>query len=219
MHARWVTLGPWAIVAAMFIAGLVAWTYAPDSIPVHWSLGGDVNRYGDKLEGLFLLPAVTLAVLLLMKVLPRIDPRRTSYAGFARSYAFVTLLIVAFFGVVYAITLAVIFGAPLNVSRVVLPLVGVLLIGIGALLQDVQPNWFVGIRTPWTLSSNRSWTATHRAGRWVLIAMGAALVLAGVLLTPWAVILALALCVVGVLGLVAYSFFVWRDDPNRSAVV
>jgi uncharacterized membrane protein len=219
MNARWVSIAPWAIVAAMFVVGLVAWPYAPNSFPVHWALDGDVNRYGSKLEGLFLLPAVTLVVLIGLKLLPRVGPRRANYADIARTYTYVTLLVVVFFGIVYAITLAVTFGAPLNVSRVVLPLVGLLLIAIGAMLQDVRPNWFVGIRTPWTLNSNRSWTATHRLGRWVLIAMGLALVLAGVLETSWAVLVAMALCVAGVVGLVAYSFIVWRDDPNRSPAV
>jgi uncharacterized membrane protein len=216
MGSKWLTLAPWLIVAAMFVAGLVAWPFAPDSIPVHWSLAGDVNRYGSKLEGLFLMPAVALLVLLLMTFLPRIDPRRASYASFARAYSFILVLIAAFLGVIYAMTLAVTFGIPLNVSRVVLPLMGLLLIGIGVVLQQVRPNWFVGIRTPWTLSSERSWTATHSLGRWVFIGMGAAFVLAGALETAWAAKLAIALLLLGVAGLVVYSFFVWRDDPNRS---
>ncbi len=216
MSAKWITLAPWAVVAAMFVAGLIGWPFAPESIPVHWSLGGDANRYGGKVEGLLLLPAITLVLLIGLTLLPRIEPRRASYAQFARTYSIVSLLVVVFLGVVCGITLAVAFGVPLNVSRLVLPLVGLLLIGIGAVLQDVRPNWFVGIRTPWTLSSERSWTATHRAGRWVLIGMGATIALAGVLETTWAAFLAIALCIAGVVGLVAYSFVVWRDDPNRS---
>jgi uncharacterized membrane protein len=128
-----------------------------------------------------------------------------------------TLVIVAFFGAVYAIVLAHTFGAPVNVSRLIVPLVGVLLIAIGALLDQVRPNWFFGIRTPWTLSSERSWSATHHAGRWVFIGLGVAMVLAGVLQTGWAISLAVVLCIAGVLGLVAYSYVIWRDDPERSS--
>jgi uncharacterized membrane protein len=212
---RWLTVAQWAIVVAMFVAGALAWPFAPDSLPVHWSLGGQANRYGGKVEGLFLLPAITLVVLVGVKLLPRIDPLKAHYAEFSRAYAVVALLIVAFLAAVYATTLAVAFGVPVNASRVVLPLLGVLLIGIGAVLNQVRPNWFVGIRTPWTLSSERSWTATHRVGRWVLIGMGAAWVLAGLLQTSWALDLALLLCLAGILGLVAYSFVAWRDDPER----
>jgi uncharacterized membrane protein len=216
MSSKWVSLGAWAIVAAMFVAGLIAWPYAPDSIPVHWSLAGDVNHYGSKFEGLFLLPLVSLLVLILLTFLPRIDPRRANYASFGRAYSFVLVLVVAFLAVIYAMMLAVTFGVPLNVTQVVLPLLGLLFIGIGAVLQQVRPNWFVGIRTPWTLSSERSWTATHSLARWVFIGIGVVFVLAGVLETAWAAVLAVALALVGTVGLVVYSFFVWRDDPDKS---
>jgi uncharacterized membrane protein len=207
----------WAIVASMFVAAAVAWPLAPDSFPVQWSLSGEVNRYGGKFEGLLLLPIITLVVLVGLTLLPRVDPLRAHYAEFARAYATLRLLIIAFMAAIYAAMLAAAFGVPFNMSRVVLPLVGVLLIGIGAVLTDVRPNWFVGIRTPWTLSSERSWVATHRLGRWVFIGMGAALILAGVVEVPWMLYLALAICVCGTLGLVAYSFVVWRDDPEHSS--
>jgi uncharacterized membrane protein len=210
------SFAPWAIVAAMFVVGALAWPTAPDSLPVHWSLSGQANQYGGKLEALFLLPAITLVVLVGMTLLPRVDPLRSRYAEFARAYSIMVLLIVAFFGAVYAGTLAVAFGVHLNVSQLVLGLVGILLVGIGALMNQVRPNWFVGIRTPWTLSSERSWSATHRAARWVLIAMGVSMAVAGLLQTAWALYLALLLIVVGTVGLVAYSFVVWRDDPRRT---
>ena len=65
-------------------------------------------------------------------------------------------------------------------------LVGLLLSVLGSLLGQVRPNWFFGIRTPWTLSSERSWTATHRLGRWVLLVMGLAIGLAGLVQAAWA---------------------------------
>jgi len=214
---RWAGVLSWALVGAMFIAAGLAWPALPDSIPVHWNVTGEVNRYGGKFEGLLLLPIITLAVLVGLTLLPRIDPRRERYAEFHGALALFKLLIVAFLAAVYAIILAAAFGASLNMTRVVLPLVGVLLIGLGAMIDQVRPNWFVGIRTPWTLSSERSWSATHRAGRWVFIAMGAAFVLAGVVGTALAVYLALVLVVAGVAGLVVYSYLVWRQDPGRAA--
>jgi uncharacterized membrane protein len=213
---RFLRLAPWVLVVGMFLAGALAWPVAPDSMPMHWSLGGDVNRYGGKIEGLFLLPGITLAVLVGMALLPRVDPNRARYTEFALAYELLTLAIVAFFAAVYAIMLAITFGATVNPGLVILPLLGVLLIVVGAVLGQVRPNWFVGIRTPWTLSSERSWSATHRAGRWVMIGMGICMVGAGVLQTSWALYLALLVCIVGLLGLVVYSFVVWRDDPSRS---
>jgi uncharacterized membrane protein len=198
----------------MFIAGALAWPAAPESIPVHWNLAGEANRFGGKFEGLLLLPIITLAVLIGLTLLPHIDPRRERYAEFEGAFEVLKLLIVAFLAAVYAAMLAAVFGATLNMTRVVLPLVGVLLIGIGAVIGQVRPNWFVGIRTPWTLSSERAWSATHRAGRWVFIAMGAAMLLAGLADSGWALYSALLLCVAGVVGLVVYSYVVWRQDPH-----
>ncbi|MBV9580052.1 MAG: SdpI family protein, partial [Chloroflexi bacterium] len=183
----------------------------------HWSLSGEANGYGGKLEGLFLLPVITLVLLVGLKLLPRIDPRGERYADFAAAYEILTLAIAAFMAAVYAVTLAIAFGAALNATRIILPLVGVLLVVVGAVLGQVQPNWFVGIRTPWTLSSEKSWSATHRMGRWVLIGLGAVLVVAGLVQTSWALVGALLLCVAGCVGLIAYSFVVWRDDPDRTS--
>jgi uncharacterized membrane protein len=216
--ARWLSIPQWVIVAAMFVSGLAVWPLAPERIPIHWTLNGQVDRYAGKLEGLFLLPGITLLVLVGLKLLPRIDPNRARYVEFTSAYAIASLAIVAFLAAVHATVLASALGVAVNVGLVIGPLVGLLLIVLGAVMGDVRPNWFFGVRTPWTLSSERSWTATHRAARWVLLVMGLVIALAGVSQTEWSIYLAVSTCVVGVVGLVAYSFVVWRDDPQRHGV-
>ena len=206
---------PWAVVLATWAVTLAELPSAADRVVVHWSLTGQPDGYMSKVPGLFGVPVVTLLVLLLLKLLPRLDPRGASYVEFASAYDIATLAIVTFLAAVQGLVLAWALGARLNVGLVLAPLVGALLIVLGAVIGEVRPNWFVGVRTPWTLSSDRSWTLTHRAARWVLVAMGVAIALAGVLQTSWAMYLAIALCVVGVLGLVTYSFVVWRADPER----
>ncbi len=215
MNMRWIVVLPWVIVAAMFVAAALVWPNAPDSVPVHFGIDGQPNRYGSRVEGLLVFPIVALSVLLLLTLIPRVDPLHARYAEFAGAYAFAILAIEVFMALAYAAMLASILGLAVNVGMVVLPLVGLLLIAIGAVLDQVQPNWFFGIRTPWTLSSERAWRATHRAGRWVFLAMGAGLIVAGVFQTQLVLYSAIALCVIGCLGLVAYSFFVWRDDPDH----
>jgi uncharacterized membrane protein len=203
----------------MFAAGLITWPGAPDTIPVHWSLTGQPDRYAGKLEGLFLLPAVALLIAVGMRWLPRIDPHRMRYSEFARAYAVAGFAIVAALAGTYTAVLLWLRGVPLNMGLIVGPLIGVLLIVIGAVMAEIRPNWFFGIRTPWTLSSERSWTETHRVGRWVLMCMGVAIALAGVFQTPWLVYAAILVCLGGILGLVIYSYVVWRDDPARQRLV
>src|SRR5215467_4968660 len=98
MTTRWLTVCQWLIVVAMFAAAAVVWQNTPDSIPVHFGLNGEPNRYGGKFEGLLLLPLIALGVLLLLKLLPRIDPLHARYAEFGTAYNVVILAIEAFLG-------------------------------------------------------------------------------------------------------------------------
>jgi uncharacterized membrane protein len=199
----------------MFVLGAVTWPVVPDSIPVHWNASGQADRFGGKIEGLFLLPALTAAIVIVLRVLPRLDPRRARYPEFAGTYALIRLAIPVVMAGIYLVIILSIRGVPVRVGPAVTTLAGLLLAVIGGFLDRVKPNWFVGIRTPWTLSSERSWNKTHRVGHWAFMAMGAAIVVAGLLQSAWAFVLAGALCALTVVGLAAYSYVVWRDDPAR----
>lgn len=214
MASRWLTVCQWLIVAAMFVAAALAWPNVPDSIPVHFGPSGEPNRYGGKFEGLLVLPLIALAVLVLLKFLPKIDPMRAHYGQFAIAYNVIILAIEAFMALLYAAILATMFNLGVNVASVIIILVGLLFVAIGAVIDQVRPNWFVGIRTPWTLSSERAWIATHRAGRPVFIGMGIVLVISGLIQARWTLYAAISLCVLGVVGLLAYSYLAWRQDPQ-----
>ncbi len=88
---------------------------------------------------------------------------------------------------------------------------------LGIPMHKIRPNWFVGIRTPWTLSSELSWRKTHRLGGWVLALMGLALVVSGLVGSPAAFGVALIFLVAGIIFLFVYSYLVWRVDPERSS--
>jgi uncharacterized membrane protein len=83
------------------------------------------------------------------------------------------------------------------------------------LAGGVDQHWFVGIRTPWTLSSERFWTLTHRFGGRLFVAIGLALIAAGLIRAPWALILVGAVLFGGVVWTILYSYLIWRGDPNR----
>jgi uncharacterized membrane protein len=215
-YADWFLRAQWLVVAALFAIAIVAWQSAPETMPVHWSLTGQPDQYAGKIEGLLTIPAIALLLVLLLRFLPRIDPKRGDrYREFAGAYALTGLAIVGVLAVTYAMMLLWVGGIPLNFGLVIGSLVGALLVVIGAVMGSIRPNWFFGIRTPWTLSSDYSWSATHRVGRWVFVVMGLSVALAGIVQTPWALYTAMVVCLGGVLGLVAYSYVAWRDDPAR----
>lgn len=203
------------LLTAMFGAAFAAWGSSPDRIPVHWGMSGAPDRWGGRFEGLLLLPLLALGLYLLLAFLPRFDPARVSYAAFAGAYAVVRMAVLALLAALEALVLLWIHGQRMNVGVAVPVLLGLMFIVIGIVLPGLEPNWFVGIRTPWTLSSRRSWVASHRVGRQVMIAAGVLMLAAGAIGRPWAMLAALALLMIGMIATVAFSYRVWRDDPDK----
>jgi uncharacterized membrane protein len=216
MRLNWrLELPQWILIAAMFALAATVWPTAPDTMPIHWNLRGEVDGWGGKFAGLLLLPLMALGLYLLLLLLPRIDPRRASYARFAGAYAVMRFALTAFLVAVYVVTVLAALNRPVDVGSLISFLAGGLLVVLGLVLPKVQPNWFVGIRTPWTLSSRLSWEKTHRVGGWVFVVMGLAVALTGLLQTGWAFAAMMLIVLGGTLGLVVYSYFVWRDDPDK----
>jgi len=216
MKTSWKTELPLLLlVAAMFALAAVSWSTAPDRIPVHWGLNGQVDRYGGKVEGLLLPPVMAAFVYLVMLFLPRIDPGRANYQRFLGAYYALRVAVLVTLAVVTGIIHLSMRGQPVDVPRLVGLTVGGLFFLVGNLMGKIRPNWFVGVRTPWTLSSKRSWTRTHRLAGWVFVLGGLCIMGAGLFRTPAAVGLAVAVMAIGVLGTVVYSYVVWRTDPDR----
>lgn len=202
------------LLSAMFALAAWTWHLAPARVPVHWGLDGRPDRFGGRFEGVFLQPLLALGTAVLLAFLPRLDPGRANYATFAGAYAFMRTLVLVVLAGVQVATTETIRGHAVDMMRIVPPMTGLLFIGFGNVLGKVRPNWFVGIRTPWTLSSKRSWSQTHRAGGWVFVGVGLLLTTLSVLRAPaWRVVV-FAVSVVAMLGLVVYSYLVWKDDPD-----
>jgi len=216
MKTNWKTELPLLLlIAGMFLLAAVSWSTAPDRIPVHWGMTGEVDRYGGRLEGLVAIPALGALVYLLMLFLPRIDPGRANYARFGGAYYTVRAAVLVIFAVLYGVTHLIIRGVQVDMPQVVGLVVGAMFFLFGNLLGKIRPNWFVGVRTPWTLSSKRAWTKTHRLAGWVFIVGGIAVMAAGVLQNAVAVGLATGVLLVGLAGATVYSYLVWRTDPDR----
>lgn len=203
------------LIAAMLAGATLSWPSAPEQIPVHWGLHGEVNGYGGKFEGLLLMPLLSVGLYLLMRFLPRLDPGRLNYERFAGAYYTIRASTIAFLAVMYGVTQLAMRGVAVDMSRTIGLVMGAMFFVIGNVLGKIRPNWFVGIRTPWTLSSKISWSRTHRVAGWVFVAGGIALMVAGLVGTPAAMLTAVGFMVVGSLSVVAYSYVVWRGDPDR----
>jgi len=213
-RGEWPSLALLAIVLATSVWG---WAALPDRVPVHWNAQGQIDRYGSKLEGVAIMPIVAVGVYLLFLALPLIDPWRASYVRFDATYRVLRVGLLAFLAFLNAVVVGSTAGLALDAPLLIGIATAALLLGIGAVLHDVKPNFFVGIRTPWTLASPRSWAATHRWGGRVLVVGGLLLGAAVLARSAVAIVGAIVALAAALLVLVAYSYLVWRDDPERIA--
>ncbi|MFQ5888662.1 MAG: SdpI family protein [Gemmatimonadota bacterium] len=160
---------PWiapVVIAAMLAASLLAFPSLPREIPTHWNLRWEADGWMAKWPGAFLFPGLGLLVWLLLLFLPRIDPRRQHYERFRETYWLLVNWIVLLIAFIEVLSFGEALGWPIVGPRLMLVALGVVLIAIGNYLPRVRSNWWIGIRTPWTLESESVWKATHRlAGR------------------------------------------------------
>ena len=150
------------LVALNLIAGFLAYPHLPEKVPVHWNIAGEVDRWGSSWQGAFMIPLIILGLYLLFIFLPKIDPKKKSYIQMGRAYGSITLVIMFVFTIIYFGTLGATMGYLENLPSIVMIGVGTMLLVIGNYMGKLKHNYFVGIRTPWTLANEEVWYKTHR---------------------------------------------------------
>ena len=197
----------WLLLLLPVFMLLFFWNELPDKVPLHWNLRGEVDGYGPK----WVLPLINIGTYALLTLLPRIDPRRENYPRFQRSFFFIRLIMVLFLVGLSVLTYLIALGVPLHVPHLIPILMLLLLAALGNYMTAVKPNWFIGIRTPWTLENEEVWRKTHRFGGrlWFFGGLSGAALL---LLLPPALHLAVLIGAITVLTLLplAYSYWVYR---------
>ncbi len=191
----------------------LAYPHLPARIPAHWNFQGVVDRYGSPMELLWVGPGMMLGMLALFVLLPWLSPQRFRMDSFLPTYLYLMLVVVALFGYLFAALLWIALGGALDLARALLGGVAVMLVLMGNVLGKVRRNFFMGVRTPWTLASERVWHATHRMAAKTMVAGGVlslALVLAGA--AAWSVTLAFTLAA---LLPVPYSLFLYKQLERR----
>jgi uncharacterized membrane protein len=173
MNTRTTTIVVLLMIIAGTVAGLVLWSQLPDEMASHWGPNDQVDGYMSKFWGVFMMPLITFGMMLLFLVIPSIDPLRANIAQFRDVFNLFITLIAAFMLYVYALTLRWNLGyTDFGMSKAMLPAMGILFFFIGYMLRKAKRNFFIGIRTPWTLSSDRVWDETHRLGSILFMVSG-----------------------------------------------
>jgi uncharacterized membrane protein len=201
------------VTGALVCLGAVALSRLPagTQLPIHWNVTGEPDRFAAAPYALFLPAVLSAAVSALMAVLPHIEPMQQQLAQSAGLFSTAWAGLLAFMLLLGVLLSAPAFGLVLS-STLLLVGTGLLLVVIGNALPKSRPGFFVGIRTPWTLSDPDNWVATHRFGAWTMIAAGVALVVAAMLPLPpttRGAVVTLAI-LVAVVPPILFSFLYWR---------
>ncbi|MEA4925891.1 MAG: SdpI family protein [Syntrophomonadaceae bacterium] len=167
MQKEWPLL---LLMAGLLLTAVLVYPHLPDQVPSHWNMQGEVDDYQGRFFGAFFAPLLTVGLYLLLLFLPLIDPKRDNYLKFKGAYTFLRWGLVVFMAVVYGLTILAALGYAINIGLAVKAMVSFLLIVIGNFMGQFRHNYFVGIKTPWTLANEEVWQRTHRLGGklWVI---------------------------------------------------
>jgi uncharacterized membrane protein len=209
MTSRWI--GP-VVIGAMLVFSAVVYSSLPAEVPTHWNLRGEVDGWSSREWGAFFGPVMATALWLLLPLLRKVDPRRRNYDRFDATFWLIVNLMVVFLGAVHVLALGSALGWGIDMTRWVLVLLGLMFVGLGNYLPRLRSNWWMGVRTPWTLDSETVWRATHRVAGYTFVAGGLLAIVAALLPTDLAFIVAMIGMTGAALIPVVYSYVVYRRE-------
>ena len=213
MSTRTTTIIVLIMIALAALAGLMLWNRLPDQMASHWNVNDQVDGYMPKIWGVFLLPLITLGLFVLFLVVPSVDPLKANIEQFREAFNLFVVLMVAFMIYLYGLTLAWSLGYDnFKMSGAMLPAIGLLFIFIGFMMRKAKRNFFIGIRTPWTLSSDSVWNETHRIGAVLFMISGLLAFIGGLFGGMAAFSMMFVPIISSALFLLLYSYVLYRRE-------
>lgn len=211
---RWI--GP-VVIVAMLVFTAVVYSSLPERIPAHWNLDGEVDGWSSRLWGSLLAPLVSAGVWVLLPLLRRVDPRRSNYERFESTFWLLVNLLVVFFAAVHVMTLGVALGWTIDVTRVVTVVAGLLMAMLGNYMPRLRSNWWMGIRTPWTLESESVWRSTHRLAGITFVIGGLVTVGAALLPPIYAFVVSMTAIMLAAFIPAIHSYLAYQREQRDTA--
>ncbi|MDX9851424.1 MAG: SdpI family protein [Anaerolineaceae bacterium] len=215
MKTKTVLIWSMLLSLAALALGLILAPRFPDQMAIHWNEQGQADGYGSQFMGLWFMPLMTIGLTLLLLGIPQIDPLKKNIEKFQKEYNTFILLFVIFFIYIHALTLLFNLGIRFDLLAMMVPAFGGFFYYIGVLMEKARRNYFIGIRTPWTLADEDVWNQTHRIGAKGFKISGVLTILGVVFqsLAIWFMIVPIMLVSVYT---IVYSFFAYRKlHPNN----
>jgi len=201
----------WGIILLSFVLSIYFYPQMPERIASHWNAKGQVDGYMTKFWGMFLMPFVLVGIALLFLAIPKIDPLKANIKKFRKYYdGFIIVFLIFMFSIHIQVILWN-FGTKIS-PNLVLPIgIGVLFYYLGILCENAKRNWFIGIRTPWTLSNEKVWDKTHKIGG-KLFKIAGLIALVGIFFKSLAVFFIFVPVIFVALFTVVYSYIEYQSN-------
>lgn len=207
----------WFSISLILISFLLSYYFYqnfPAQVPSHWNINGEVDAYSGPLMGALMIPVLMLVMYLVFFFMPYLDPKKEQYINFSAVYHKFKELFLAFFLILYLMTGMNGLGYKIDIAFYIPLMIGWLFIVIGLLLKKVKMNWFIGIRTPWTLSSETVWEKTNKLGSDLMMISG--LLMAATVLVSNTYKIIIFILAISLMVLVApiYSYILYRKEQK-----
>lgn len=203
------------LILGSLALGLYLYPQLPDKLPSHWNIRGEVDGWTGKDFAVWFFPLLNLGLYFLFLLLPRLDPRRDNYPRFSGAYRLLRIFILLFLTLIYLLTLLYAVGYPIRIDLAVRLAVFTLLLIIGNYMGKFKHNYFVGVKTPWTLANEEVWRRTHRMAGPLWVGGGLAGILLSFFTQTWAAAASFAVIIILALGPIVYSYIVFQQVAGK----
>ncbi len=204
-----------ALLAAIFVVSIAFYPHLPEQVPSHWNAQGEVDAYMSKFWGTFTLPSIMVGIVALLLLIPKIDPLKENIKKFKGYYYEFVVAFSLFMLFMQVQILLWSIGIKLSINVFVPIITGGLFYFIGILLEKAKRNWFIGIRTPWTLSSDVVWEKTHKIGALLFKVCGIISII-GAFFEKYSPYFILIPIIISSVYLLVYSYVEYQKENKQS---
>ena len=206
------TLLALVIIAAQILVSIVSYPFLPAIVPSHWDASGHVNGTMPKLLNAILVPGISIFLFIVLRGVMQISPMLGQANARRANRAIINLILVGillFMLIIQLTTTAISLGVQLDITMIISLAISVLFIFLGNYMGKLRRNFWAGIRTPWTLTSETVWERTHRVAGWLFVGAGLVGIITSFvpLLRLWGLVVAILLAS---FIPVIYSYYAYR---------
>jgi uncharacterized membrane protein len=201
------------LVLLSFAVAIYSYQFMPEKMAIHWGMSGEANGYSDKTFATFSIPSLIFIFTAVFLLLPKVDPLKKNIKKFYDYYETFIIVFIGFMLFLQIIMLLWNIGIKISFNAILPIAIGALFYFTGTLCEKAKRNWTIGIRTPWTMSSEKVWDKTHKLAGKVFRVAGIISII-GVLMPTYSFFFVIIPVVLAAAYLVIYSYLEYKKEPK-----